>query len=762
MRRTIWILILVALIGVGIFYVLRPGAAPATPTPTPTGTPVPTPAPTATQTPTPTATPAATTATATPSATPSPTPSPTPTTAPSPTATRTPTPTPAPTFTATPTPTLTPTPAPTRTPGPLPVTTYENTFFGFSLSYPTGWTLLEFSALSPVLVATPQGQTTPSLSVYVDYQEEVLSPAKAGELFIAQMAAMTGFRVISEREIALTGVPAYEVVYAVGRGQEETRSVVILSLRGSQLLASSFTAPLADFQQKEPEYLAMLRQLRLEEPRPFGLSRDDALTIYYPEPLTLDPAMTVESWTVQYVAQVFGGLVALSPSLEVVPDLAERWEISGGGTTYTFYIRPNARFHDGRPVTAQDVKYSWERAALDGSPHVPSYLGDIVGVTAVADKLTTDISGVQVVGEKTLRVTIDAPKAYFLSKLTHPVAYVVDKKNVQQGTDWYRQPNGTGPFRLKGWRPGMALALEANRDYHRGASQLPYVVFRFLGATASMMYRGDEVDVAIPSVTEVGDMKASGSPLVQELQQSAQLSVYFVGFNTRRPPFDDARVRLAFLLATDRQRLLETAYKGLVVLAEGFLPPGMPGYDAQLAPLPYDPEQGRRLLESVFGSQRPTVVFTVPGTTAPPPEVESLVQMWRDNLGVNVQLNMVEPSSYFVYLESRSDNLFEYGWVADYPDPQNILDVLFHSDSFGNIGKYRNDQVDQLLEKARVEPDLQARLQLYRDAEEALRRNAAAIPLAFGKEYFLVNPRVKGFVLSPQGIMNLWQVTLVP
>ncbi|HLE82094.1 MAG TPA: peptide ABC transporter substrate-binding protein, partial [Dehalococcoidia bacterium] len=127
-----------------------------------------------------------------------------------------------------------------------------------------------------------------------------------------------------------------------------------------------------------------------------------------------------------------------------------------------------------------------------------------------------------------------------------------------------------------------------------------------------------------------------------------------------------------------------------------------------------------------------------------------------------VQVRLVDPASYFALLESQPDNIFEYGWVADYPDPENFLDILFHSGSYNNNGGYHSEEADQLLEKARVEPDPQARLLLYQKAEETLRKDVAAIPLHFGKGYFLVSSRVKGFIVSPQGLMNLWQVSLTP
>lgn len=640
---------------------------------------------------------------------------------------------------------------------------YQNSLFGFSLAYPAGWEVRETGSVAPIAEATPPGQTSPTLSVFVDYAAEVLSPAKAADRLIAQLLTVPGAKVLSQREVNVTGGAAYEVVYSFGRGEQEGRGVLLVVSRGSQLLTLILIAPRAAYEAKAQEYLAVLSQFRLEEPRPFGISRREALTLVFPEPLTLDPALVTEVRSVQYITQIFGGLVALSPTLEVVPDLAESWEVSAQGTVYIFRLRPNARFHSGRPVTAQDVKYSWERAARSESTTILTYLGDIEGVKEVVEKKARDIRGVEVVGERTLRVTIDAPKAYFLAKLTHPAAYVVDRSNVEQGEDWWRKPNGTGPFRLKGWQSGLALALEANKEYHRAPSQLSYVVFRHLGGSPLKMYETDEVDVAFPSLEELEEMTASGSPLVRELQEQAQLSISYIGFNAAQPPFDDPKVRRAFLLATDRERLLKEVLRGKATVAHGFLPPGLPGHNPQLAPISYNPEEARRLLaQSSYGKDLPPLTFTAAGFAAPSPLVEALIQMWRENLGVRVEVRLIEPSQYYYGLETRLDNFYEYGWIADYPDPQNFLDVLFHSQSVNNVGKYKREEVDRLLEKARVEADPKTRFQLYQEVEEALRAEAAAIPLNFGREFYFTKPRVKGFVVSPQGLAELRLVSLAP
>ena len=172
---------------------------------------------------------------------------------------------------------------------------------------------------------------------------------------------------------------------------------------------------------------------------------------------------------------VFSGLVALDRNLNLIPDLAESWDVNEDGTVYTFHLRPNARFHDGRPVTAEDVIYSWDRAANPetNSDTVLTYLGDILGVKERHDGSATTITGLKALDPHTLQVTIDKAKPYFLYKLTFPTAFVLDKANVESGPEWYRTPNGTGPYRLTRWDRFKLMLYKRNDELLSDASQHP-------------------------------------------------------------------------------------------------------------------------------------------------------------------------------------------------------------------------------------------------------------------------------------------------
>ncbi len=185
------------------------------------------------------------------------------------------------------------------------------------------------------------------------------------------------------------------------------------------------------------------------------------------DPPTLDPAQTSDVESATYIVEIFSGLVGFDKDLKIVPDIAESWEVSNGGKTYTFKLRENVTFHDGRPVTAQDVKYSLERAAdpATRSTVAPLYLGDIVGFTEKYTGQAKEMEGVKVIDNYTLQIDIKRPVAYFLASLAHPTSYVVDKFNVESGEQpWYLKPNGTGPYKLTQWDQGLMIVLEKNTD----------------------------------------------------------------------------------------------------------------------------------------------------------------------------------------------------------------------------------------------------------------------------------------------------------
>lgn len=482
-------------------------------------------------------------------------------------------------------------------------------------------------------------------------------------------------------------------------------------------------------------------------------SPDQALVLAGGEttnPREYDPATTHGSGN----KLVFSTLVSFDPRLNLTPDLAESWETSPDATVYTFHLRENARFHDGRPVTAQDVIYSWERALSPAlaSDTALTYLGDIVGASAMAAGEAEHVSGLQAVDEHTLQVTIDAPKPYFLLKLTYPTAFVLDKANVESGDEWFRAPNGTGPYKLTEWRRFEQITYEANPDFYLGKPSIPSVIVKLYSGVGMRLYEAGEIDITGVSYYSVERFLDPGEPLHNELITGVDLCTGFVVFDVTQPPFDDLKVRQAFSMAFDRQKYIDVVLNGHALPAIGLFPPGMPGFNIGLQGLPYDPERARQLLaESRYGNDLPPIVYTDGGIgSSIGADVAALAQMWKQTLEVEITVENLEPNYFYEkILAGQHGQIFGGGWCADYPDPQNFADVLFHSSSAQNTGGYSNPELDKLLEAARVEQDVSKRIEMYQQAEQIIVNAAPVLFTVHSLSYQLVKPYVKGYVFTP-------------
>lgn len=484
---------------------------------------------------------------------------------------------------------------------------------------------------------------------------------------------------------------------------------------------------------------------------------------------SLDPihASAGNEADVEYVVHVFGGLMGLNERLETVPDVAERVAVSQDGKTYTFTLRRNARFHDGRVVTATDVKYSLERAGdpANRSEVALTYLSDVSGFIERYEGKAPEVSGVRVRDDQTVEITLNEPRVDFLPKLTYPAAFVVDRSNVEAGgARWWQRPNGTGPFKVREARAGESLVLARNETYHLTKPALSEVYF--FPVLPLDAYETGQIDVGIVGLGDVERVTDKSDPLSRELRVRTDLDIRYLGFNVAAKPFDDPKVRQAFSHALDRDKIVSVTLKKTVVKAESILPPGMPGKSDKVKALDFDVSRARQLIaDSTYRDVRnfPEVVITVPGVlTGPPPEVTAVAAMYKQNLGVDVRIRQMDSRSLFDQL-GRARDRFQVvwlGWIADYADPQNFIDVLFHGKSTENHWQYVNPEVDRLVERARGERDHATRMRLYQEAETLVLKDAPIVPLWHSKRYVLVKPYVQGYSPSPMAVPWLRSVSL--
>jgi oligopeptide transport system substrate-binding protein len=495
------------------------------------------------------------------------------------------------------------------------------------------------------------------------------------------------------------------------------------------------------------------------------------------DPITLDPALASDATSATYIVEIFGGLVTIDPNLNIVPDIARELPTKENGgivtnpdgtVTYTFHLRNDVVFQNtNRPVTASDFKYSMERALnpQTASTVAEAYLGDIVGAMDMARGRADTVRGIEAVDDSTLKLTIDAPKPYFLAKLTYPTAFVVDRQQIEADPrNWSRKPNGTGPYKMSEWRLGEQITLKANERYHLGKPSVETVTFLLAGGSVLTMYQNNEIDVAGVGVTDIDSVQDPTSDLHAEYVTGDDLSISYIGFNTGVEPFNDPKVRQAFAHAIDREKIAKVVLKDMLPVAQGVMMSGLPGYNPQSKALSFDPELARQLLkESKYGGPDglPTVSITEVGGGANVGfDTQAMVEMWKENLGVDVQIEQTEAATFFEDLDSGRLQMYVTGWIMDYPDPEDVLDVHFYSQSRLNNTRYSNPQLDDLLEQARTEQDVNRRLSLYQQAEQIVIAEAVWVPLYNGRDHALVKPYVKGFQFPPMVIPRLRYVTL--
>ncbi len=645
---------------------------------------------------------------------------------------------------------------------------YEDAISGYSIQYPPEWEAKEGGMAGADLTIHNSAYSC-TAQVFVEELSQPMSVEKYSSGIIRSMQQeLLYFKLLAKGKVQMGNEVGYEYSFEGMEAGEALKAKFICLTSENRAFTILIAAEIDIYDLLNEKIDSTIYSFRLQEA--FSLAdipRDETLILYGLPPITLDPAVVLDTDSASFIQEIFSGLVTINQDLEIVPDLAESWDISEDGTIYTFHLRQNAKFHDGKPVTAGDFKYSIERACdpETGSQVAGSYLDDVVGVNDKLAGKTEEISGVEVVDDHTLRITIDAPKAHFLSKLLYPTSFVLDEENVVSGEDWWRNPNGTGPFKINAWEKDELLILERNENYGEELPKVQSVVFRLWSGVPMSMYEQGKIDITWVPGADIERVLDPANPLNDELVITPELSLSYIGFNSSEPPFDDPKIRQAFCHAIDKKKIIEVLFKNTVQQAKGILPPAMPGYNEEVEGLDFDPEKAKELIsQSSYGSidNLPSITYTTSGRGYVSVLTEALIDMWRKNLGVEVTIRQIDPESYPYIIKQEKDQLFDIGWLADYPDPHNFLDLLFHGESGDNIGGYSNPEIDARLEAAREEVDSETRLKMYQEIEQMLIEDAACLPLYFSESYNLVKPYVKGFVGVPMTMPWLKYISLEP
>jgi oligopeptide transport system substrate-binding protein len=484
--------------------------------------------------------------------------------------------------------------------------------------------------------------------------------------------------------------------------------------------------------------------------RPGGTLR----MVFVSDPPTLDPAHATDLTSSSIIHQVFDALLELDEKLVPAPALAERWSVSPDHRVYTFHLRRGAKFHNGREVRAADVKYSFERAARGKRPWV---FDKLVGAREFIKGGASEIAGVRVVDDGTVELRLERPFAPFLHLMAYDAASIVPREETdKRGAGFASHPVGTGAFRFVSWRRDDQVVLERFAEHFRGPAHLERVVFRVIPA------EGTRFNEYVAGQLDVGDIPTGRCRAVQaDAKLKGDVAIWptlgtsALRFNVERAPFTDARVRRAIAHAIDPSIIVDRLLEGCVKAAQGIVPPVLAGWTATATRLPLDRERARALLaEAGFpGGRGLGPVAYHFNTNDANQRIAEALQAQLKEIGVTLELRRLDWAAHIKVVDDGSAGFFRQGWIADYPDPENFLTVLFHSRNVGaagNTSRYRNPAVDRLLDEADTMAIGAARMKRYEEAEQMILDDAVWVSLYFYASRALIKPHVKGLERSPQ------------
>jgi ABC-type oligopeptide transport system substrate-binding subunit/transcriptional regulator with XRE-family HTH domain len=490
------------------------------------------------------------------------------------------------------------------------------------------------------------------------------------------------------------------------------------------------------------------------------------LRLVWQEPASLDPTLGGYTLAAPMVTNLLSGLVRYDEGTNVVPDVADRWEITDGGRRYVFHLRGDVVWSDQRPVTAHDFVFTYRRA-LDpatGAVVAPALLDVVRHARDVRQgHAPPERAGIHAIDDHTLVMELSEPTSYFMYNLAYYVLLPVPRHVVEaHGKDWCRPETmvSNGPFRLAAWEHERTMVLERSSHYHGPARGNVYRVVLDLAAPDPELvarYLADQVDVlssAWFSTDEVIDHLRSRLPAEYSRRDRFVTRYYWVDHGV--PPLDDRRLWRAMAMAVDRDTLAATWGHGLPMPATGGLvPPGMPGHVPDLA-APYDPQRAADLVAAVArdSALAEVTLFTLAATE---PGARQLCEGWQA-VGVPARVQTVSAAEFMTaWTDIPGPKAALGGWVADYPDPDTFLRVCVELDK----PDWRHDRYPAVLEQAALATDPAARLARYQEAERILADEAIFVPLLYVPEHLMLKPWVSSYPSIPVKYPGFWKDVII-
>ena len=508
--------------------------------------------------------------------------------------------------------------------------------------------------------------------------------------------------------------------------------------------------------------LAVLAALGLVTSTSAAPPKDAIVIGLVAEPVTMDPPQITDLNSARVTKRIFEGLVAQElGSYKLVPGLAQSWDISKDGLTYTFKLRPNVKFHDGTPFNAEAVKFVFERQLNDKGPYYAT------GTYPYVKGFLGNVAGVEVLDAGTVQIKLKAPLAPFLQYLAHQSLFMFSPESLKKwGKDVVKHPVGTGPFKLDAWEPGVRVVLARNDEYWGGAPKIRQAIYvPIVEAQARLVaLKTGDIDLTMDVPPDsLDELRRDPNVVVAESNSSA---VWYVMLNTRHPILKDRRVRQALNHAVNKDAIIRDILRGTAIVSRGPMSPVYGTfYEDNTARYPHDLDKARALLREAGHPNGFELTFLVPESGSgmqSPVEMATVIQANLAQIGVRAKIQTMEWGAYLrKYLEQP--DMAEMSWNPSIGDPDHMMYMLLSSDRFPpafNAGYYQNDRVDELLRRARTTVDEKARVPLYREAQKLVVEDAPWIFVDHGKQVIVHRKRVQGFKLHPNFDLVLTPVWL--
>ncbi|MCE9582838.1 MAG: ABC transporter substrate-binding protein [Planctomycetes bacterium] len=477
----------------------------------------------------------------------------------------------------------------------------------------------------------------------------------------------------------------------------------------------------------------------------------------------LDPQAIEDGESVNVVTQIFDTLVAFeAKSTKVEPALATSWTAADAGKKWTFKLRGGVKFHDGTACDAAAVAANFDRY-LNASSPLRS------GLTETPyDFLYKNIAKVEALGADQVVFTLTESNATFLTNLAMFPASISSPAAMAKWKESYGEhPVGTGPFKFVSWDPKQKIVLEANAEYWGGAPKSKKLIFAVIAENSVRVQRLRAGEVHIIDGVAPGDLDSLRGDPACRLMIEPGMNFSYLAINTEKPPFDRAEVRQAIAMAIDKPELLKLAYRGVGQTGPNALPPTIWGYNSDVADYPYDPAKAKAAITAAGLAGKEIDLYVMPNPRAyvpDPASVGAVVKQRLEAAGLKPRIMspVWEGGVYLAELKAGKHDIALVGWITDNGDPDNFLFTLFHSSAIPdqNYARYRSKEFDGLVEQAQREPELAKRTDLYRKAQEVMRRDTPVVPLAYLPNIAATRANVEGYTLHPMGLVRLKDASL--